>query len=315
MTNRAPQSGHILLHGLRSEEYEHPLDRKALDALEGTPGLETLIRKMNQYGIEKLLKIQYTGSNIKVTPKVLPEVYETLLSVCQTINLKQIPSLYVQQGEEINAFAIGSENPIIVLNERTIEKLNSKELAFIIGHEVGHIKSQHMVYNQLASHVLPFIGDLIGKATLGIGELITTPIQLALLSWDRKSEFTCDRAGLLACQDINSAVTAFMKIAGAPKSCYSNLDPSTFIDQTKEFRMYDGEKLDKIAKFISILGSTHPWTVMRCAELSAWIDSGSYQQLLATHRKPILQQNAFCKLCGKQIKNDAKFCIFCGSQI
>ena len=34
-----------VLHGLRSEEYEHPLDRQTLNALEGTPGLETLIRK------------------------------------------------------------------------------------------------------------------------------------------------------------------------------------------------------------------------------------------------------------------------------
>jgi hypothetical protein len=51
----------VVLNGLRPEEYEHPLDRKALNALEGTPGLETLIRKINQYGIEKIVKVRYTG--------------------------------------------------------------------------------------------------------------------------------------------------------------------------------------------------------------------------------------------------------------
>jgi hypothetical protein len=31
---------------LHPSEYEHPLDRKALQALEGTPGLESLTRKL-----------------------------------------------------------------------------------------------------------------------------------------------------------------------------------------------------------------------------------------------------------------------------
>ena len=31
-----------ILRGLISEEYEHPFDRKALDALEATPGLGAL---------------------------------------------------------------------------------------------------------------------------------------------------------------------------------------------------------------------------------------------------------------------------------
>lgn len=305
----------VVLNGLRPEEYEHPLDRKALNALEGTPGLETLIRKINQYGIEKIVKVRYTGSNIKVTSEVFPEVHEILLSVCQTINLRKIPSLYIQDGGEINAFAIGSEEPIIVLNEGTVEKLTPNELTFIIGHEVGHVKSQHMVYGLLANIIFPLIGDLIGKATMGIGEVVTTPVQIALLSWSRKSEFSCDRAGLLACQNVDAAITAFMKLAGTPKSHYNDLDPKTFINQAKEFEGYDEDNLDKVAKILSVLEKTHPWTVMRCAELSAWIDSGSYQEILTNHKKQMLPRNEYCTHCGKPAKNDAKFCIFCGSEI
>lgn len=314
MADEVSKSQPIILHGLRPEEYEHPLDRKALDALEGTPGLETLIRKINQYGIEKVCKFQYTGSNIKVTPQVFPEVHEVLLSVCQTINLKQIPSLYVQEAVGINAFVIGSEKPIIVLNKETIEKLNLKELTFVIGHEVGHIKSQHMVYKMLGQF-LPLIGGKIGMATLGMGEVLITPINVALGAWSRKAEFSCDRAGLLACQDIDAAVTAFMKMAGAPESHYHDLDPKTFIDQAKQLEAYDEDKMDKVAKMISILWSTHPWTVVRCAELSDWVDYGSYYELLTQRRDLILQKNGFCKHCGKQVKSCAKFCIFCGSEI
>ena len=49
-----------IIEGLYSKEYEHPFDKKALDALEGTPGLEILVRKFNQYWTDKVLKIQYT---------------------------------------------------------------------------------------------------------------------------------------------------------------------------------------------------------------------------------------------------------------
>jgi Zn-dependent protease with chaperone function len=305
----------VVLQGLQPEEYEHPLDRQALNALEGTPGLETLIRKINQYGIEAILRIQYTGSNIKVTSRMFPDIYEMLLSICRIIHLKKIPDLYIKQGSEINAFAIGSENPIIVLNEGTIGMLTPAELAFVMGHEVGHIKSQHMVYQDLARQIFPFVGDIIGKATLGIGDLFTTPIQIALLAWQRKSEFTCDRAGLLACQNINAATTAFMKIAGVPQSYYNNIDPVIFIDQAREFEGYDDNNLSKVAKLVSVLSQTHPWTVMRGAELYAWINSGSYQKLLMKYSNQGLCKHVFCKQCGKQIRNNAKFCPFCGSEV
>ena len=35
---------------LNSKEYEHPFDQKALKALEGTPGLETLVKNFTNTG-------------------------------------------------------------------------------------------------------------------------------------------------------------------------------------------------------------------------------------------------------------------------
>lgn len=64
-----------------------------------------------------------------------------------------------------NAFAAGVEDPIIVINSGAIDLLTYEELLFIIGHEVGHIKSQHVLYSQMAQ-ILPILGDIIGSATL-----------------------------------------------------------------------------------------------------------------------------------------------------
>ena len=71
-----------------------------------------------------------------------------------------------------------------------------------------------------------------------------------------------------------------MKIAGAPPRYYSQLKVQDFIDQAKEFEGYDLLGQNKAAKVLSTLLADHPWTVMRGAELSKWVEDGSYASLL-----------------------------------
>lgn len=300
-----------ILYGLSNREYEHELDRKALIALEGTPGLEQLVRLFWKHGAERFNKIRYTGSNIRVTKNNFPMLHSMLLRACEILAIKQIPGLYVQLGF-IGAFTTGVEKPIIVLNSGCIGLLTYDELLFVIGHELGHIKSEHVLYHDMSS-VLPYLGELISKATLGIGGLVSTGILVALLNWYRKSEFTSDRAGLLVCQNVNASISALMKIAGLPPKYYKIAKTEDFLQQAKEFEDFDYNQFDKIAKFLSVMGSTHPWTVMRSAEMKKWIDSGNYKNILDNHtKKNINLYNKFCVNCGAQLQKDVKFCTNCG---
>ena len=307
-------SDRCVLYGLRAEDYEHPLDRQALNALEGTPGLEMAIRKFNQYGVERILRAQYAGSYLQVTSKTPGGLLAILEEVCQAIHMPQVPGLYVCQGYEIGAYVVGSENPMIVLNSGTVTKLTRQELMFVLGHEVGHIKSQHIVYQVLAEEILPVISGLLSKATLGFGDILSTPIQLALYSWYRKSELTCDRAGLLAAQDFDAVVTAMMKMAGAPESCYDQLDPQQFLEQARSYQALDEQALDNIAKRIGVMTRTHPWTVLRCAELENWVAGGAYTGLLNQYSGQAIAK-VYCTQCGKPVKSNATFCIHCGSAV
>ncbi len=60
------------------------------------------------------------------------------------------------------------------------------------------------------------------------------PIQIALLEWYRKSELSCDRAGLLASQDPVASMRMFMKMAGGNYS--SEMDLDAFMVQAKGVR-------------------------------------------------------------------------------
>lgn len=255
------------------------LDKKALDALTGTPGLEPAVKKFYKYGLEKIYKIQYTGSNIRVNNNNFKNVYNILIDVCKILDVSNIPDMYIEWNYSVNGFTTGVENPIIVLTSGSLDLLSDDELYYLIGHEVGHIKSGHVLYHTMAS-VVPIIGKYVGNLTLGLGEILSTGLQLALMTWYRKSEYTADRAGLLACQDMNVVVSAVMKMAGIPARYYGYVNQADFIQQAKDFDDFDFDKLDKVAKIISVMDNTHPWTVLRTAELTKWVDSGQYNTIL-----------------------------------
>ncbi len=220
---------------LNPREYEHEFDRKALNTLEGTPGLEKLARKFNKHAMERVFRLQYTGSNIKVNESNFPEIYQILEEACTNLGLKNIPDLYISWDYSVNGFTTGSENPLIVLHSGAVDLLTREELLYLIGHEVGHIKSGHMLYYEMGQ-IIPILGDIIGSATLGIGALVSTGLEAALFHWHRMSEFTADRAGLLACQDHEIAINALIKMAGVPKQFFNKINKEEFINRPKNLR-------------------------------------------------------------------------------
>lgn len=263
-----------ILKGLHHAQYEHPFDQKALSALESTPGLGMVGNFITKHTIEKIYTVQYTGSNLKVTKDNYPKIYEYLQYACQILDMPSIPDLYIQWGYEINAFTVGSENPIVVLNSGLIDMCDDDEIMFIIGHELGHIKSNHMLYHMMANVINMIIDAIPG------GNLVAAPLQYALYYWDRMSEFTADRAGLLCCQNKDTAIRIFMKMAGLPLKEFKNMNYQSFIQQAADFKMLDYDGMSKLIKFISIADASHPWTVMRAAELLNWINEGKYAKLI-----------------------------------
>ena len=305
------------LTGLRPQTYEHPLDTSTLDALQKTRGLETLVRKCNEWGIERLLRVQLTGSYLRVNADSFADIHDQVLAACAILDLPRIPEVYIAAGGDINAFTAGVDSPILILNTGAIDQLTDDELFFVIAHELGHIKSGHVLYYQIAEF-LPVIGEIIGTATFGVGGLVSVGLQIALLKWHRMSELTADRAGLLACQDITPAISAMMKIAGLPNKFYDSINPDDFITQAREFESLDTEKLNWLAKWFSSVGQTHPWTVLRANQLMAWVDGGDYEQVLTGQHDvpalPALPEGAtcFCTRCGHALRGDEAFCPGCG---
>ncbi|MCU0568407.1 MAG: M48 family metallopeptidase [Oculatellaceae cyanobacterium Prado106] len=271
MTNRK------VLSGLTADSYQHPADQKSLASLEKMPGLPMLLKKINEYGIDRLLRLQTMGGEFRVSDRNFPKLHRAFLETCLILDVTPLPDLYLFKGTGyIQTNAIGVEKPLVSVNLEALEWLSADELLFVLGHEVARIKGKYLTYQQMAL-VMPLLKNLISTTTLGFGGLAANGIEVALYNWIVMSKFTCDRAGFLACQDLDVAIAALMKLGGLPGE-YLNADTlDDFVTQAREFDLSTLDNLDQMTKFFSFMEYRFPWAIMRASELLKWVDSGAYR--------------------------------------
>lgn len=252
--------------------WEHPADRAALNALRKIPGFDLVLRKVFGMFGERALLLAFKANAVKVTENQYPSLHESLIRVCEVLDVDDVPELFVSQKPVVNAGAVGMSKPFIVLNSSLVELLGDDEVEAVIGHEVGHIVSGHVLYRTLLVILLSLTVFRYPLAGLAV-----RPVLFALLEWYRKSELSSDRAGLLSIQNPDASMRALMHMAGGMRGETLNLEE--FVAQAEEYRE-GGDLLDSVYKVLNVLGLTHPFAVVRVAELKEWIDGGTYERIL-----------------------------------
>jgi len=260
------------LTGLVASELQHPSDARATDALKKIPGLDKLIGKVLEYGLERLYYVDNVASNLRVTPKMFGRLHRSLQWACKILDVPE-PELYVTADSEPNAFTYGHTRPFITLTAGLVDLLSDEELFFVIGHEVGHIKAGHVLYGTMARNIAAVV-NLLGQATFGLGALLGQGLVIALYEWYRCAELTADRAALLCAQDIEPARTTLMKLAGGTTRLAAEMDRDEFLRQVREYEDVDRSTLDKAYKVLLTLWRTHPFAMQRAKELELWFPTG-----------------------------------------
>jgi len=257
---------------IEAKDFQHPWDAKATEALRNVPGLDKVIAKILEYGLERIFYLENTASNVRVTARQFPRLYRALGWGCKILGVEE-PELYIEMNPLPNAYTYGHTRPFIVLSSGLVDMLDDEERFFVISHELGHIKAGHVLYTIIARNIAEIVA-LAGQATFGIGTVLGQGMVLALHDWYRKAELTCDRAGLLCVQDIDPCIRTFMKLAGGARQLYSEMDKQEFLRQIRSYEDADVSTLNKVYKILITAYRTHPFPIMRAKELDAWHSSG-----------------------------------------
>ena len=122
-----------------------------------------------------------------------------------------LPEIYVSKSNEVNAYTRGIVSPIIVLHQGILDRMDRKEISFILGHEMGHIRLRHYA-----------ITTILDSSGISVPLLIYLPLLAFRMLFlrgklSRSMEYSADRAGLIACGDLESAVSTMIKL-GSGKS-------------------------------------------------------------------------------------------------
>jgi Zn-dependent protease with chaperone function len=261
-----------VLTDLAPHSWEHPADKAALQALRRIPVFDTVLRKLFGFFGEKPVRLAFQANAVRVTKNQFPEVYKVYKQALKTLDAPEEYPLYLSQTPIVNAGAYGMEQPFIILNSGIIRLLDDEELEYVIGHEIGHIMSDHVLYRTMMVF-------LINLANMGfpIVGLAARAVLVALLEWYRKSELSCDRVGLLTVQDPEIVMRAMLKMAGGGST--EEMSLQEFIIQAEEYEQ-GGDVADQVFKVLNLMAATHPFYVLRLSELRGWIESGDYDRIV-----------------------------------
>lgn len=317
--------------------FQHPKDSQATATLRKVPGLPRVLQYISEKSIEKEMLHQSISSRLRINAKQYPSIYKQFLKMAQVLDVKKLPALYIETTPTINAYAMGMENYSIVLCSGLIDIMDEDELMAILGHELGHVKCEHQLYKTLAHFMATFGVIIFSQAKIPGVELFLNAgrigIEYALADWSRKAELSCDRAALLATQDVDAVAGALTKLAGYSRKYAEELNIDAVEEQADYLEDLQNESLlVKLMKIQTLTQQTHPDTVVRVKEIRRWAKSDEYRQILEGNYKklrPQLSSAAMQRIIletprGKRCPNvncncpcneDSVFCPNCGSNV
>ena len=263
-----------------SRAYVHESDKAALSALKAIPGFKQLVKAFMKVFSERQYRIVNLSSHIRISEKQFPEYYEMLPPICEKLGI-DVPDLYLELNDNLNAFTAGDEKPFIVITSGLLNKLPQELLPTVLSHECGHIACHHQLYATMGRIVLSGASSA-ASAFLPFGSLLTIPMQVAFYYWMRCSEFSADRAAVLCDGTADKISTVCMYFAGYDNRIPMKPNKEEFMEQAREYReIVKNNGWDKTLEFMYMANNSHPLTAVRALECEEWAQSELCRSILA----------------------------------
>jgi Zn-dependent protease with chaperone function len=241
-------------------EYTYTFDRQSRQAFENTKpvamAVEASVRLFKQMGRHQLL-----GNAVKVSERQFPRIHRTAKAAADTLQIAT-PQVFIVNNPTFNAATLGTnDDSFVLLHSALVDQYTEEELLTVVGHECGHIHNSHVAY-LTALHYLTYMAGMFLP-------WILQPAMVALRTWSRRAEVTCDRAGMLVVKDKQAAERAITKLAVGSRKLHEEFNVDAFLEQHEEGNQGIGKYMEVFA--------THPWLPKRVLAMRVFSESQLYK--------------------------------------
>jgi Zn-dependent protease with chaperone function len=181
-------------------------DGQAMAKLQSISALNSILRSAS----DKVGRpwIESTFNGIRMGPRQLPDVWKLAVQAARILGLSSMPDVYVAGDQMWNTYTFGSDtSAFIVLGTAILTNFSNDELLFVLAREMGHCRAGHAIWKTATRFLTGGDGTHSGPLSQGImgvlspTKLVEGAVDMPLMAWQRQSEITADRAGLLAVGD------------------------------------------------------------------------------------------------------------------
>ncbi len=254
------------LYNVSVDDFMHPDDRAAVQALQSVPAVDRLVSQMEEQSNQIMVRMTTLGSCVHLTDMNAPHICGLVRNVCEIMGYDNMPEVFTRREYSLDVTPSGVDRPVIVIPDLALNTLDDDLLYFTVGRAITRFKSEYLKFYMVAQMMIMF-GSLFS--------VVSDVIKLPLANWMRKSELTADRGGLLACQNYKAAMRFLMAKAGMPLKETKDINIPDYIEASQIKSL-----LVKAGKGAKTLVNEKGWANDRINGLFTWYATGDYDNLL-----------------------------------
>jgi len=267
--------GISLTYQIPSQEFEHPSMQQMNNLLRQSTSLTSTAQMISK----KVGKPWYESlfNSILTSEKQYARVYELAYIAARRIGMKTMPSVYIEADRGYQTATYGSDQDSFVNIGTFLPRLlNDRELLFVLGHELGHLISNHALWTTVSmflvgQHRSTVMSDGLISYFSNPLKIVEQGMESVISSWMRVADLTADRAALLVVGDFDIAKRVLFLLYFKSRRELQDVNLDEWVKQ----QMTQDSGAQKLSEF----GSPTPYLGSRLKELQSFYDSPQYEIL------------------------------------
>ena len=268
MVNNVGYEKMKVLKGVKVNDFAYPEAVDAYEALNRAPLIKPALTWLCAKSNQGVLRNSVLGNCFEVSETELPDLFKILKETCSVLDYGPVPRLFTYHNSSYDFTIFVGEPSIVVIPDFSLLCMDESMLRFQMGRSITALKADS---SQLSMLVTALSVASFSINIPGFGNAVWALIA----DWARKEQYSEDRGGLLACQDINAAERTLMTFAGMPAKYQ---EPDCLTEYIRTYQ--ENPMLATTFQYLRTINRTESWKNDRILSLYQWYLSGEYDDIL-----------------------------------